>query len=59
VVDQPAPPATRVTVPPAGRSPLKALVRAGLDGVSQGLARVEAAAGRGAVVDIIARRNGS
>jgi SAM-dependent methyltransferase len=59
VVDQPAPPATRITVPPAGRSPLKALVRAGLDGVSQGLARVEAAAGRGAVVDIIARRNRS
>lgn len=57
VVDRPASPAPRIAAPPAGRSPLRALLRAGLDGISQGLARVEAAAGRGAVVDIIARRD--
>jgi SAM-dependent methyltransferase len=54
VLDQP--PGTGVTVAPARRSALKALLRGGLDGISQGLARVEAAVGRGAVVDIIARR---
>jgi hypothetical protein len=32
-------------------------LRSGLDGISEGLSRVEAAAGRGAVVDIIARRD--
>jgi SAM-dependent methyltransferase len=57
VIDQPAPPAPRITAPPAGRNPLKALLRSGLDGISEGLSRVEAAAGRGAVVDIIARRD--
>lgn len=59
VVEQPARPAANVTAPPETRSRLKAVLRRGLDGVSEVLARVEAAAGRGAVVDIIARRDRS
>lgn len=57
VLEQPAPPAANTAAAPGSRSPLKALLRTGLDRISEGLARVEAAAGRGAVVDIIARRD--
>jgi hypothetical protein len=43
--------------PPAARHPLKVMLRSGLERVSAGLARAEAAAGRGAIVDIVARRD--
>lgn len=56
VLEPPAPRATGFAAAPARRNPMRALMRGGLDVMSQGLARVEAAAGRGAVVDIIARR---
>ena len=45
------------SVPPAQRHPLRALLRGGLYRFSAVLARAEAAAGHGAVVDIIARRD--
>lgn len=51
-----AEPGGHVTAAAARRSALKVLLRGGLDAISAGLARIEAAAGRGAVVDIIARR---
>jgi SAM-dependent methyltransferase len=57
VIEQPEQRATDGNAPRASRGALRALLRSGLDGISQGLARVEAAAGRGAVVDIIARRD--
>ena len=41
---------------PPARSPLKAVLRSGLDHVSIVLARLEAAFARGAVVDIVAQR---
>jgi 2-polyprenyl-3-methyl-5-hydroxy-6-metoxy-1,4-benzoquinol methylase len=50
-------PQTATSPPPATRGQLRALLRTGLDRISTGLARAEAAAGRGAVVDIIARRD--
>ena len=51
-----SPPGAAATPPPAARGQLRAWLRAGLDRVSTGWARAEAAAGRGAVVDIVARR---
>jgi 2-polyprenyl-3-methyl-5-hydroxy-6-metoxy-1,4-benzoquinol methylase len=56
MLESPGTGAQSTSAAPAGRHPLKVLLRGGLDRVSAGLARVEAAAGRGAVVDIIARR---
>jgi 2-polyprenyl-3-methyl-5-hydroxy-6-metoxy-1,4-benzoquinol methylase len=43
--------------PPARRHPLKAVARSVLEFASGNAARLEASAGRGAVVDIIAKRN--
>ena len=57
VLEQPARPAPNVTAPAETRGRLTVVLRRGLDTISEGLARVEAAAGRGAVVDIIARRD--
>jgi len=56
VLERAQPGAHASSAAPARRSPPKVLLRGGLDAVSAGLARIEAAAGRGAVVDIIARR---
>ncbi len=43
--------------PPATAGRLRTFLHRGLDGISTPLARIEAAVGRGAVVDIIARRD--
>lgn len=56
LVSCPRPPAAPGAAPPA-RHPLKVFLRGGLERASVGLARLEAAAGRGAVVDIVARRD--
>jgi SAM-dependent methyltransferase len=50
-------PGARPAAPPAVRHPLKVMLRSGLESVSAALARAEAAAGRGAIVDIVARRD--